>query len=255
MVKMPAMNVEGKNALVTGGSKGIGLTIAYTLAAYGANVAISGRNKKDGEEAVRILREVGQKVTYIPCDVSDTKQTIEMVAETIETFGSLDILVNNAGFNQRGEVGEIDEETWNKIIDTNLKGYFTTGQAAIKHMKERKSGVIINISSILGAIGIPKMSCYAASKGGVDQLTRVWAHELGPYNIRVNAMAPGFLSKTMSIDWDKEPETKKRVEGSTMLGRLGEMEDIVGPTLFLASDMSSYVTGHVLYVEGGYVAR
>jgi gluconate 5-dehydrogenase len=254
-MNLPNMKVEGKNVLVTGGTKGIGLVIAYTLASYGANIAISGRTEKDGEEAVKTLSECGTKIKYIPCDVTDTKQVKEMVEVTIGEFGSLDVLVNNAGMNKRQSIDEIEEETWDRIIETNLKGYFITGQAAVKHMMERKQGVIINISSILGTIGIPYMSSYAASKGGVDQLTRVWAHELGKYNIRVNALAPGFLNKSMSGGWLSEPKMKQSIIDSTMLGRLGEMEDLAGPTLFLASDMSSYVTGHVLYVEGGWVAR
>jgi NAD(P)-dependent dehydrogenase (short-subunit alcohol dehydrogenase family) len=254
-VSIPQLDVIGKNAIVTGGTKGIGYVMAQTLAQYGANVLITGRNRQDGEQAAEELSSHGTNIQYIPCDVTDKKQIEGMVNSALDEFGSIDILVNNAGMNKRQMVQEIDEETWDQILTTNLKGYFLTGQLVSKHMMERKRGVIINVSSILGAIGIPYMSSYAASKGGVDQLTRVWAHEFGPYNIRVNALAPGFLNKSMSGGWLSEPKTRQSLIDSTMLGRLGELEDLVGPTLFLASDMSSYVTGHVLYVEGGWVAR
>jgi gluconate 5-dehydrogenase len=255
LFKIPQPDVKGKNILVTGGTKGIGLAMAYALAHFGANVMVSGRNKQDGDNAIKELNTLGTQIGYISCDVSDKSQIENMVDKTVKQLGTIDVLINNAGMNKRQALTEIDEETWDQIIATNLKGYFLTGQTAVKYMKERKSGVIINISSILGAIGLPFMSSYAASKGGVDQLTRVWAYELGPYNIRVNGLAPGFMNKSMSGGWLSEPKTKQSIIDSTMLGRLGEMEDLVGPTLFLASEMSSYVTGHVLYVEGGWVAR
>ncbi|MCQ6279935.1 glucose 1-dehydrogenase [Bacillus sp. EB600] len=254
-MNIPQYDLKGKNAIVTGGTKGIGYAMAYTLAHYGANVIITGRNTQDGENASKELRSLGPNVKYIPCDVTKKDQIGQMINEAIQEFGTIDILVNNAGMNKRQMIHDVEEETWDQIINTNLKGYFLTGQLVSKHMMERKTGVIINVSSILGSVGIPYMSSYAASKGGVDQLTRVWAHELGPFNIRVNALAPGFLNKSMSGGWLSEPKTKQTLIDSTMLGRLGELEDLAGPTLFLASDMSSYVTGHVLYVEGGWVAR
>jgi NAD(P)-dependent dehydrogenase (short-subunit alcohol dehydrogenase family) len=254
-MNIPTFDLKGKVALVTGGSKGIGYGLAQGLGHYGATLVISSRGIEEGERAVSQLKEENIDATYIPCDVTKKDQVEQLVNQIVEQYDSLDILVNNAGMNIRKPLVEVEESDWDTVLDVNLKGLFLVGQACAKQMIKQKYGKIINISSVLGTIGMPFQTSYAASKGGVNQLTKVWAEELAPHNITVNAIGPGYMITPMTKELLSDPERSGRIINSTMIKRIGETSDLVGPVVFLASDTSKYVTGQVLNVDGGYTAR
>ncbi|KQU27097.1 2-deoxy-D-gluconate 3-dehydrogenase [Bacillus sp. Leaf13] len=254
-MEMPTFNLEGKVALVTGGSKGIGFGMAQALGKYGATLVISSRGVEEGENAVIQLRKDNIRASYITCDVTKKPQVEELVHEIVENFGSLDILVNNAGMNIRKPLSEIEEDDWDMVLEVNLKGVFLVGQICAKQMMKQNYGKIINITSILGSIGMPFQTSYAASKGGVNQITKVWAEELAPYNITVNAIGPGYIKTPMTEAWLSDPERLGNIIQSTMIKRIGEISDLVGPIVFLASDTSKYITGQILNVDGGWTAR
>lgn len=250
----PSFDLKGKKALVTGGSKGIGLAIATGLAHYGAEVLITGRHERALQEVTEELKGQGYTVNWKVADVTSKKE-VELLFEHIDKeFGGLDILVNNAGMNIRKPLTEVEETDWEQVLNTNLKGVFLVGQQAAKRMIGQNSGRIVNISSILGKIGNPLQSSYAASKGGIDQLTKVWAAELAEHNVTVNALAPAYIKTPMTEGFLKDPERSAKITGRTLLKRMGEVEEMIGPAVFLASDASSYVTGQVLYVDGGWTA-
>ncbi|MFF2288896.1 SDR family NAD(P)-dependent oxidoreductase [Peribacillus butanolivorans] len=254
-MEMPTFNLEGKVALVTGGSKGIGFGMAQALGKYGATLVISSRGVEEGENAVIQLRKDNIRASYITCDVTKKPQVEELVHEIVENFGSLDILVNNAGMNIRKPLSEIEEDDWDMVLEVNLKGVFLVGQICAKQMMKQNYGKIINITSILGSIGMPFQTSYAASKGGINQITKVWAEELAPYNITVNAIGPGYIKTPMTEAWLSDPERIGNIIQSTMIKRIGEISDLVGPIVFLASDTSKYITGQILNVDGGWTAR
>jgi gluconate 5-dehydrogenase len=254
-MKIPTFDLTGKVALVTGGSKGIGRGMAQALGHYGATLVISSRGPEEGERTVQKFKEENIDAAYIPCDVTKKEQVEQLVKQIVERFGSLDILVNNAGMNIRKPLVEVEESDWDQVLEVNLKGIFLVGQACARQMIKQNYGKIINISSILGSIGMPFQSSYAASKGGINQLTKIWAEELAPYNITVNAIGPGYIITPMTREWLSDPERSEKIIQSTMVKRIGEISDLVGPVVFLASDTSKYVTGQVLNVDGGWTAR
>lgn len=251
----PSFDLTGKKALVTGGSKGIGLAIAAGLAHARAKVLITGRDEKVLEEVSGELKSRGLDVAWKSADVT-SKQAVSELFDYIDSdFGGIDILVNNAGMNIRKPLVEVEEEDWDKVLGTNLKGVFLIGQAAAKRMIEQREGNIINISSIMGHVGNPLQTSYAASKGGINQLTKVWAAELAEHNIRVNALAPAYIKTPMTEPFLKDPERLEKLVGRTLLKRMGEAQEMIGPSLFFASDASSYVTGQILYIDGGWTAN
>lgn len=254
-MNIPTFDLKGKVALVTGGSKGIGFGMAEALGHYGATLVISSRGVTEGEIAVSQLKEKNIDATYIPCDVTKKDQVEQLVQQIVEQFGTLDILVNNAGMNIRKPLVEVEESDWDTVFNVNLKGLFLVGQACAKQMIKQNYGKIINISSILGTIGMQFQTSYAASKGGINQLTKVWAEELAPHNITVNSIGPGYIITPMTKEWLSDPERSEKIISSTMIKRIGETSDLVGPVVFFASDTSKYVTGQVLHVDGGYTAR
>lgn len=251
----PNFDLTGKKALVTGGSKGIGLAIAAGLAHNGADVLITGRNRDALQAAEDELAANGISISWRQADVTSKEDVLSLFGFIDQEFGGLDILVNNAGMNIRKALVDIEEEDWDRVLDTNLKGIFLVGQQAAKRMISQKKGRIINISSILGKIGNPLQTSYAASKGGIDQLTKVWAAELADHNITVNAMAPAYIKTPMTAHFLEDPERLGKIIGRTMLKRMGEVEEMIGPAVFFASDASSYVTGQILYVDGGWTAN
>ncbi|MEB3103858.1 SDR family NAD(P)-dependent oxidoreductase [Ferviditalea candida] len=254
-MEIPSFDLAGKTALVTGGSKGIGFGMAMALGHYGADLAIVGRNPQDGEDAVRAFKEKGMQAEFFQADVTDKAQVARIVVEVVGHFGKIDILLNNAGMNIRKPLTEVEEADWDQVLATNLKGIFLVGQAVARHMITRNKGRIINVSSILGSIGLPNQTSYAASKGGINQLTKVWAAELAPYQITVNGIGPAYIKTPMTEKWMSDPKRYSEIVSSTLLGRIGELEDLAGPVVFLASDTSAYVTGQILYVDGGWLAR
>jgi gluconate 5-dehydrogenase len=251
----PSFRLDGKVALVTGGSKGIGLAMACALGINGAKVIISSRKADELQKVVEKMNKQGLDFSWIQADVTNKEQVDNMVNEIIERHGQLDILVNNAGMNIRKPLVEIEESDWDKVLNTNLKGIFLVGQATAKQMMKQKNGKIINISSILGGIGMPSQTSYAASKGGINQLTKVWASELAPYNIHVNAVAPAYIKTPMTDTWLQDEQRYKEIVGNTMVNRIGDQEDLAGPIVFLASGASNYVTGQILHVDGGWTAK
>ena len=250
-----SIDLSGKVALVTGGSKGIGYGMAQALAQFGANIIIVSRNLAEGEKAAQDMRDLGRKALAISCDVTSATAVDTMVEKSVEAFGKIDILVNNAGMNIRKQVVDIAEEDWDKVLNTNLKGVFLVAQRVGKEMIKQQGGKIINIASVMGVIGMPMLGSYCASKGGIVQLTKVMALEWAQYNINVNCLAPAYIRTPMTEGWLTDQARLQVILGSTPLNRIGTLEEVAGPTVFLASDWSNYVTGHTLLVDGGWAAR
>ncbi len=237
-------NLTDRVAIVTGSSSGIGLSIAQELEKQGAKVVFSD------------VKENSDQPNYFKCDVSDYNQVKSLIDFTIEKFGKLDIMVNNAGIGALGGILETKPEDWQKVMNVNLSGVFYGTQLAALKMKELGiSGSIINISSILGSVGLKSALAYCASKGGVVQLTKAAALDLALDNIRVNAIAPGFITTEMTKDVLNNQDFLNMVKFNTPLERVGEVIDIAGAALYLASPMSKYVTGIVLHVDGGWTAH
>jgi len=247
--------MTGKVVLITGGRTGMGRAFALAFAKAGADVAICSRtNEGDGLEAVaEEIRKLGQHALAIKADVSRKNDVENMVKKTIAELGDIDVLINNAGILARGPLLETEEDIWDKLIDTNLKGCYLCSQAVGRAMVKRKKGNIINIASIAGLKPIPLRTAYAISKAGVIMLTRVLARELGSYNIRVNAIAPGTIRTRMSEALISGPEAPE-ILANISLGRFGETNDVIGAALFLASDAASWITGHTLLIDGGFLA-
>jgi 2-deoxy-D-gluconate 3-dehydrogenase len=252
---MSGLDVQDKVVLVTGGSRGLGFAMADALARFGADLAIVNRTRTEGEQAAERLRTHGRKVIALQGDVTRPPEIARFVQDTVDAFGRIDVLLNNAGMNIRKPALDITEDDWDQVIDCNLKGIFFTAQAVGRVMMPRRAGKIINVSSIFGSVGFPRVAPYAASKGGINQLTRVLALEWAPYNICVNALAPAYVKTEMTADWLQDTERYQMILGSTPLGRVGEGRDLVGAVVYLASDWSNYVTGTILGVDGGWLAK
>ncbi len=234
-------SLEGKTALVTGASRGIGRAIAVELARAGASVVLSYRT--GGAEAETLAGEIGGRA--VQSDVSDP----ESAAALVEEAGELDILVNNAGVTRDGLLVRMSDEDWHTVIDTNLASVFYTCRAAVRGMMKRRSGAVVNISSIVGIHGNWGQTNYAASKAGIIGFTKSLARELGSRNIRANVVVPGYV-KTQLTDVLPEDATKAMLD-NTPLGRLGDPEDVAGAVRFLCSEEAAFVTGAVLLVDGG----
>jgi 3-oxoacyl-[acyl-carrier protein] reductase len=244
------MNLEGKTALVTGASRGIGKAIALELARLGADVAINyAGNEQKATDVAEEIKEMGRRSFIVQCDISDSDAVQSMVKETVDQFGRLDILVNNAGITRDNLLMRMKEQEWDDVIDTNLKGVFLCTKAVTRQMMKQRSGRIINISSVVGRIGNAGQANYTAAKAGVIGLTKASARELAARGITVNAIAPGFISTDMT---DELPvEAKEQLIGQIPLGTLGEVEDIAAAAAFLAGDGAKYITGQVIGVDGG----
>jgi len=246
-------HLEGKIALVTGGSRGIGRSIALGLAEAGADVVIASRKLPDLEAVAQEITQMGRKALPVAANVRHLPEIDNLVKKAINEFGRIDILVNNAGTNVVYEsVFNIDEKAWDIIIGLNLKGYFFLSQAVGKIMRDKGGGSIISTASETGIRPGVGMGVYSISKAGVMMLTKVLAQEWGQYNIRANAIAPGVVKTRLSTALQSNPVIRERTEDSTALGRLAEPEEIVGAALFLASDASSYMTGQILVLDGGH---
>lgn len=254
-MKIPTFQLDDYVALITGGSKGIGYGMATGLGEYGATVIIVGRGERDLENAVSKLRNRGITAKGYRVDVTEKNQVDQLVKDIVSEFGRIDILVNNAGTNIRKPLVEVEENDWDKVISTNLKGVFLVGQAVSRQMKKQKSGRIINISSIFGTVGKELQTSYAASKGGINQLTKVWADELAPFGINVNALAPAYIRTPMTEDFLSNEAVYSEIVKNTMFNRVGKLEELIGPVVFLASESASYVTGQILHVDGGWTAK
>ena len=255
----PSLLMAGKVALITGGRSGLGRALALAFAEAGADVAICSRTVKGGglEAVADEIRKLGRRGLAIKADVSHKADVENMVKKTVAELGDIDILINNAGISQRSlrlSLLETEEEVWDKVIDTNLKGLYLCSQVVGRLMVEQKKGNIINIASDAGFKALPFLGTYCISKAGVIMLTRVLARELGTYNIRVNAIAPSLVKTPMTEARLSQPGTIEAESTNHPLGRIGETDDIIGAALFLASDTASWITGHTLIVDGGYLA-
>lgn len=248
--------LDGRVALVTGGTKGLGRSMAEGLASAGAAVIVCSRN---GDEAARAAAQIAQshggRTLGLECDVAREDRVKELVDRSIQEFGKVDVLVNNAGINVRGPIEDLKLDDFHKVIETNVTGPWLCARAVIPHMKRAKYGRIINISSTLGAVALPNRTPYASSKGAVAMMTKVLGLELAPHGITANAICPGPFLTEMNVPISKQPETLQSVVGATALGRWGELHEIQGAAIFLASDASSYVTGSLIFVDGGWTAR
>ncbi len=246
------MLLDGKTALVTGASRGIGRAIALRLAAEGANIAINyAGNTAKAEETKAAIEAVGGKAALFQADVSDSAQVEQMVASVLETFGSLDILVNNAGITRDGLLMRMKEEDFDAVLDTNLKGIFHVTKAVTKIMMKQRSGRIVNMASVVGIIGNAGQTNYAAAKAGVIGFTKSAARELAARGITVNAVAPGFIATDMTAAMPEK--AKEATLAAIPLRRMGTPEDVANAVLFLVSDQAAYITGQVVKVDGGMV--
>jgi NAD(P)-dependent dehydrogenase (short-subunit alcohol dehydrogenase family) len=255
-MSLPNFTLEGKVAVITGAKRGIGRAIALAFAEAGASVAVCSRDVDDGQlQAVADeVEHHGRRCLAIQADVSQKADVVTMVQKVVDAFGAIDILVNNAAVSATAPLMDTEEADWDSIISVDLKGYFLCSQAAARWMLEGKRGTIINISSRLGLKAAPFMGAYGVAKAGELMLTRILAVELAKDNIRVNAIAPGIVRTEASASVWSKPETLQRFSSAIPLGRIAVPEDIVGAALFLASDASSYITGHTIVVDGGVQA-
>jgi gluconate 5-dehydrogenase len=247
-------DLAGKTALITGGGSGLGNAIARGLAESGATVILNGRRRDKLEEAVAVLRADGLRAGAAPFDVIDSAAVDAGVARAVVEFGPIDILVNNAGMQHRQPIEKFTDAEWHKLIATNLDAPFYLSRAIIPAMKERRSGKIINICSLLSFIARPTIVPYATSKGGLAMFTKGVAVELAPYNVQVNGIAPGFYKTEMNTALFTNPEFDAWVCRRTPAARWGDPDELVGTAVFLASAASNYVNGQILPVDGGFTA-
>ena len=244
------LGLEGKGALVTGGSLGIGSAIALELAREGANVAVNyRRHDTEAKAVVAEIEKLGRKGLAVKADVSSYADAESMVSQVVETFGSLDILVCNAGITWDGVIWKMTEQQWDQVISVNLKGYFNYNKAAALVFKDQKYGKIVNISSINGMRGKFAQANYAASKGGEIALSKTLARELGRFNVNVNCIAPGMVLTDMMKQIPMEFQAKALEE--TVVGRFATPEDVAHVVAFLCSDRSRHITGEVIKIDGG----
>ena len=244
------MDLKGKNCLVTGGGRGIGKAIAMKLAEYGANVAVTySRSADAANETVAEMEKLGVKGLALQADATDFDKAEEVIGKIAEEWGSIDVLVNNAGITQDNLILRMSEENWDAVIDTNLKSIFNYCKAATKPMMRARGGSIINIGSIVGLTGNAGQSNYAASKAGMIGFTKSFAKELASRNIRANVVAPGYILTEMTEKLDEK--VLDAIKSETPLGRAGNADEVSNLVAFLASDMSSYITGEVIRVDGG----
>ncbi|MFI5162852.1 MAG: SDR family NAD(P)-dependent oxidoreductase [Sphingobacteriales bacterium] len=243
------MDQTSKIAIVTGGASGLGLATAKRLVENNIQTIIVGRNKQTLADAAK---ELGELCSYKVFDLQNLRGIPQLVSEIVTEYGRIDILVNNAGINQKKAFTEVSDEEFEEIIKTNLTSVFVLSREVAKQMLKHKSGVIINISSMAAQYGIPYVIAYTAAKSAIEGMTKAMAVELSPEGIRVNCVAPGFITTKMSSNaLDSDPERKSKVLSRTPMGKLGEPGDIADSILYLISDAAKYVTGIILPVDGG----
>lgn len=249
-------DLTGKTAIITGGSKGLGLAMAAGLASAGANIMLVNRNEEEGKQAADELAKMYAVKAYsFSGNVCKQEEMEKMAQTTVEKLGRIDILINNAGINIRGAIDELEYGQFKKVMDVNVNGIWLASRAVVPFMKKGGNGRIINIASTLGLVGLANRTPYASSKGAAVQMTRALSLELAPFKINVNAICPGPFLTEMNIPIADSEEAKKFVVGATALGRWGELQEIQGAAIFLASDAASYCVGSILTVDGGWTAR
>ena len=246
-------DLSGKVAVVTGANTGIGQGLAIAMAEAGADVALVGRTP--AEETADKVRAAGRRAAIVGADLSTIAPVQDVVGQTVAELGGLDILVNNAGIIRRADALEFSEEDWDAVIDTNLKSVFFLCQAAARHMVQQGKGKIINIASMLSFQGGIRVPSYTASKSGVAGLTKLLANEWAAKGISVNAIAPGYIATNNTAALQADETRNRQILERIPAGRWGQPSDLAGAVVFLASDASNYVQGHVLAVDGGWLAR
>jgi 2-deoxy-D-gluconate 3-dehydrogenase len=250
---MKLFELKGRVAIVTGGNGGIGLGMAQGLASCGADVVLAGRNAAKAEAALESLRQHGGRAAFVAADVTHAKACHDLVAEAVSRFGRLDILVNNAGTSVRKMPQDFTEAEWHHVLDTNLTSAFLCSQAAYPAMKQAGAGKMINIGSMMSIFGAPYATPYAASKGGIVQMTRALATAWAKDNIQVNAVLPGWIDTDLTRNARQQVEgLHERVQARTPAGRWGVPADMSGVAVFLASAASDFVTGAAIPVDGGF---
>jgi NAD(P)-dependent dehydrogenase (short-subunit alcohol dehydrogenase family) len=254
MMHLEIFDLDGKVAMVTGSTRGMGEAAAMALAKAGADVAVCGRKKTDLERVSSAIKALGRKSAGFTLEVTSTEAIQEGFDQIMGHFGKVDILVNNAGTNYRVPVLEYPEEEWDRVININLKGYFLVAKAVVPQMLERGYGKVINMSSILGMIGLPHQLAYASSKGGVNQMTKVMALEWAKSGIRVNAIGPTYFETEMVAQIRNDPERFNFINERTPMGRWGYLEELEGIVIFLAAPASDFITGQTIYIDGGWTA-
>jgi len=245
--------LEGRLAIVTGGARGIGREIAATFARAGADLAVADILPEDLAEVSREIEGLGRRVLADKVDVSKASEVTAFVSRAADKFGRIDILVNNAAYIHYAGFLDFEEAEWDKVMAVSLKGYFLCGQAAAREMVKAGRGTIINIASIAGEVGVPMGAAYCTAKGGVISLTKLMATELAAHRIRVNAIAPGVVD-TENVRRVVGDDGMKIREALVPLGRLGTTQDIAKTALFLTSDDAGFVSGHIMHVDGGFMA-
>lgn len=256
MSVLDRFRLDGRVALVTGGARGLGRMMTRALAEVGATVVLTAREASAAEKAASELAEsTGARTLGLGLQVTKADEVERAVARTLEAFGSVDVLVNNAGTNIRRPIEELEEWEWDEVIDTNLKGAWLCCRAVARSMKERRWGRVVNVSSMLGEVGLADRTPYCSSKGGLTLMTRTLALEWGPFGINVNAICPGPFGTEMNLPLLNDPVKRAAMEAKLPIGRWGEPEELAPAVVFLASEASSYMTGATLVVDGGYTAQ
>lgn len=249
-------DLTGRAAIITGGSKGLGSAMAEGLASAGANVLLTSRHQAEVEAtAAQIANDYGVKAIGIQADVTNAEQVAAMTDRAISEFGKIDILINNAGINIRGPIDELTLEEFQEVQNVNVTGPWLCAKSVVPHMKQAKYGRIINLASTLGLVGMSNRTPYTASKGAMVQMTRALGLELCEYGITCNAICPGPFLTPMNEPFAETEEIKKFIVGAVAMNRWARMEEIQGAAIFLASDASSYMTGSMVTVDGGWTAR
>ena len=249
-------DLSGKSAVITGGSKGLGEAMAAGLASAGADVLLTSRNEREAAAAAeRIASDYGRKAVGVRADAVSADDCQAVAERAMAEFGKIDILINNAGVNIRGPIDELSYEEFRQVQQINVDGVWLTSRAVVPYMKEAGCGRIINMASTLGVVGLDNRTPYASSKGAVVQMTRALGLELAPFGICCNAICPGPFLTPMNVPIAEQEQTKKFIVGAVALERWGEMHEIQGAAIFLASDAASYMIGSLVTVDGGWTAR
>ncbi|MFP6890041.1 MAG: glucose 1-dehydrogenase [Nitrospinota bacterium] len=252
---LDSFDLTGKTALVTGGGTGLGRAMSLALAEAGADVALAARRIDKLEETAREIRELGRKAEAVPLDLTDPASIGAAASEAGRAVGPIDILVNNSGISGTGWASDLPLEEWDQVMATNLRGAFLMSQAVGREMISRGSGVIVNVASVAGMVGVKMLSAYSASKGGLIMLTKTLALEWARHGIRVNALAPGYVLTDINREMFTTEAGERMIKAHIPMGRVGLPEEMAGALVFLASDASSYMTGTALILDGGQSAK